>query len=79
MGAARLAAAAAACALLVVLAACGLPAGTPERLAVQPAYPAVHDMPPPRDARMLDEDQQERLEKDLIATRDRQSKQKKAK
>ena len=32
-------------------------------------------MPPPRASQMLDEDQQERLEKDLTATRNRQSKQ----
>jgi hypothetical protein len=56
----------------------GLPEGTPAPLANPPAFPAVHDMPPPRAAQMLDEDQQERLEQDLIATRDRQSKQKKS-
>jgi hypothetical protein len=53
----------------------GLPQGTPERPAVPPAFPAVHDMPPQR-APMLDEDQQKRLEDDLIATRNRQPGQK---
>lgn len=52
----------------------GLPQGAPERQAVPPAFPAVHDMPPQR-APMLDEDQQKRLEDDLIAIRNRQSKQ----
>lgn len=53
----------------------GLPQGTPERPAAPPAFPAVHDMPPQRAAPMLDEDQQKRLEDDLIATRNRQSRQ----
>jgi hypothetical protein len=53
----------------------GLPAGAPERPAAAPAFPPVHDMPPPRASQMLDDDQQERLEKELIATRNRQSKQ----
>ena len=56
----------------------GLPAGTPDRPAVAPAFPPVHDMPPPRAVQMLDEDQQERLEKDLIATRERQPNQNKS-
>jgi len=50
----------------------GLPADAPARPAVPPDYPAVHDMPPPRPVRMLDEDQQERLQKDLTRARDRQ-------
>jgi hypothetical protein len=50
----------------------GLPAETPARPAVAPAYPAVHEIPPPRAARVLDDDQQEKLEKDLEVARDRQ-------
>lgn len=50
----------------------GLPATAPERPAAPPVYPAVHDMPPPRDAPMLDEDEQKRLERDLISARNRQ-------
>lgn len=50
----------------------GLPEGAPERPAQPPAYPAVHEIPPPRAARMLDDEQQEKLEKDLSAARDRQ-------
>jgi len=49
-----------------------LPAGTPERPAVPYTYPAVHDMPPERAAPMMSEDQQERLESDLVAARNRQ-------
>lgn len=51
----------------------GLPAGAPARPAVAPAYPAVHDMPPARTAPVLDEEQQKKLEADLIAARNRQS------
>jgi hypothetical protein len=52
----------------------GLPAGAPARPTVAPAYPAVHDMPPQRAQSLLDAEQQEKLEKDLIAIRNRQSK-----
>jgi len=54
----------------------GLPEGAPQRPAVTPAYPAVHDMPPPR-AALLDAEQQKRLHDDLIATRNRQPNQEK--
>ncbi len=50
----------------------GLPETAPARPAEQAEYPAIHDMPVPRNARMLDEDQQEKLEKDLTRARDRQ-------
>jgi hypothetical protein len=83
----RIATIAGVCGLLIALAACaslpanmgGLPEAAPAPLANPPAFPAVHDMPPPRAAQMLDEDQQERLEKDLIATRERQPNQKQSK
>lgn len=55
----------------------GLPKGTPQRPAEGPAYPAVHDMPPTRSATLLDEEQQKKLESDLIATRNRQPNQEK--
>jgi hypothetical protein len=51
----------------------GLPEGAPARPAVQPDYPAVHDMPPPRAQPLLDEEAQKRLERDLTNTRNRQS------
>ena len=50
-----------------------LPAGAPERPATPHVYPAVHDMPPERAAPMMSEDQQERLESDLVAARNRQT------
>lgn len=49
----------------------GLPEGTPARPAVAPAYPAVHDMPPQRAQPLLDEDEQKRLEQELIRARNR--------
>jgi hypothetical protein len=50
----------------------GLPEGAPKRADVPPGYPAVHDMPPPRTNTLLDEEQQKRMEADLIAARNRQ-------
>jgi hypothetical protein len=50
----------------------GLPAGTPERPATPYVYPAVHDMPPPRETPPMTEEQQVILEKDLAAVRARQ-------
>jgi hypothetical protein len=50
----------------------GLPADAPPRAAEAAEYPAIHDMPPPRVAPTLDDDQQKRLEKDLVVARDRQ-------
>jgi len=43
----------------------------PERPAVQPEYPAVHDMPPPRTDSTLSEDEKKRLKDELIASRER--------
>jgi hypothetical protein len=56
----------------------GLPAATPERPATPYVYPAVHDMPPPREAAPMTEEQQVKLEKDLEAARDRQETREKA-
>lgn len=50
----------------------GLPPDTPKAPAMPYQYPAVHDMPPPRASEPLSEEQQDRLEKDLNAARDRQ-------
>jgi hypothetical protein len=52
--------------------AIGLPAGAPERPADPPAYPAVHDMPPPRTDVVLTGIEQQKLEDDLVAARNRQ-------
>ena len=81
----------AACGLAVLLCSCapgvvidklpddvGLPAGTPARPATPYVYPAVHDMPPPRETPAMTEEQQVKLEKDLEAARDRQETREKA-
>jgi hypothetical protein len=47
----------------------GLPEGTPERSATPPAYPAVHDMPPPRATAVLTEDEKKKVEAELAAMR----------
>ena len=52
----------------------GLPAGTPERAAQPPAYPAVHDMPPPRPNTVLTAEERKKAEADLKALRERQEK-----
>jgi hypothetical protein len=52
----------------------GLPAGAPDRPATPAAYPAVHDMPPPRDDVVLTNAQQKKAQADLLAARDRQTK-----
>jgi hypothetical protein len=51
----------------------GLPANTPARPATPAEYLPVHDLPPPRDEQVLNATQQQKLEKDLIAARDRQA------
>jgi hypothetical protein len=52
-------------------AAGGLPENAPERPAVDPAYPAVHDMPPQRASAPLTSEEQRKLQQDLIAARNR--------
>jgi len=49
----------------------GLPEATPARPATPGAYPAVHDMPPPRSTAILTEEEQKKLEDDLAAARNR--------
>lgn len=51
----------------------GLPANTPARPATPAEYLPVHDMPAPRRETVLNPAQQEKLEKDLVAARDRQA------
>jgi hypothetical protein len=48
----------------------GLSANAPARPAQPMAYPAVHDVPPPRTAAVLSDIEQQKLETDLIAARD---------
>lgn len=49
----------------------GLPEGAPQRSTKPSAYPAVHDMPPPRGSTVLTDAEQKKLEDDLIAARTR--------
>jgi hypothetical protein len=49
------------------------PSDAPERSHDVSAYPAVHDLPAPRDETALDPAEQARIEKELIAARDHQA------
>ena len=49
----------------------GLPEGAPQRSTKPSAYPAVHDMPPPRGSTVLTDAEQKKLEDDLVAARTR--------
>jgi hypothetical protein len=50
----------------------GLPEGAPERPAVEREFLPVHEMPPPRDTKPLDEQERKKLEAELKEARDRQ-------
>jgi len=52
--------------------AVALPAAAPERPVDAPAFPAVHDMPPPRPNVTLTAEEQVKLEDDLAALKTRQ-------
>src|SRR5215468_5646318 len=56
----------------------GLPAGTPQRPAAAPEYPAVHEMPPPRTAAVLTEEEKKKVEAELAAMRAEQARRAKA-
>ncbi len=49
----------------------GLPAGTPQRPEKPAPYPAVNDTPPPRSSTVLTDEEQQKLENDLVAARKR--------
>lgn len=51
----------------------GLPSNTPPRPETPAEYPAVHDLPAARSQAVLDPEQQAKIEKDLIAARNRQA------
>lgn len=51
----------------------GEPANLPRAQGEGPAYLAVHDLPAPRAQPIMDSNQQERVQNDLIAARDRQA------
>lgn len=57
----------------------GLPAGAPQRPDVAPVYPDVHDMPPPRSAAVLTEEQRKKVEAELAAMRAEQARRANAK
>ena len=48
----------------------GLPANAPERPAETLAFPAVHDMPPPRTTAVLTADEQRSMERELVSARE---------
>ena len=50
----------------------GLPANAPERPSTPPVYPAVHDIPPPRNSVILTNTEATQLENDLATARDQQ-------
>ena len=56
----------------------GLPAGAPPRPDAAPEYPAVHDMPPPRTAAVLTEEERKKVEAELAAMRAEQARRAKA-
>jgi hypothetical protein len=50
----------------------GLPASAPQRTAQPVAFPAVHDIPPPRNSTTLTVTEQAQMERDLVNARDDQ-------
>jgi hypothetical protein len=50
----------------------GMSKDAPARPAEPTVYPAVHDIPPPRTSVVLTDMEQQKLESDLVAARDRQ-------
>lgn len=51
----------------------GLPANTPPRPTTPGEYLPVHDVPEPRAEAVLTPEQQDKIEKDLVAARNRQA------
>jgi len=51
----------------------GVPEGAPKRPANPGAFPAVHDIPAPREQTALDPAEQAKIEAELAAARDRQA------
>jgi hypothetical protein len=47
----------------------GLPPGAPAQAAVQPPFPNVYVVPPPRPTKLITEEEQARLEAELTAIR----------
>ena len=51
----------------------GLPQAAPERPQTPPAFPAVHDMPPPRNTKVMTEEEKKRAEAELAVMREQQT------
>jgi hypothetical protein len=51
----------------------GVPADAPARPKEVSAYPAVHDLPAPREKDAMDPTEQAKIEKELVAARDHQA------
>lgn len=51
----------------------GLPAGAPARPETQAAFPAVHDMPPPRQETLLEPAEQKKIQQELERVRAQQA------
>ena len=50
----------------------GMPTDAPQQPATPAAYPAVHDMPPPRPDVVMTQEERKKTEADLMALRERQ-------
>ena len=51
----------------------GIPVGTPERPIQAAEFPPVNERPPPRDTKLITEEEQTKLERELAAARARQA------
>ena len=51
----------------------GMPQDAPKRPQIAPAFPAVHDMPPPRKSAVLTEEEKKRVEAELAVVRAQQA------
>ena len=52
----------------------GMPATAPEPPQTAPEFPAVHDMPPPRNTKVMTEEEKKRVEAELALMREQQAK-----
>jgi hypothetical protein len=52
----------------------GMPAAAPARPETPPVFPAVHDMPPARNTKVMTEEEKKRLEAELAVMREQQAK-----
>jgi hypothetical protein len=51
----------------------GMPRDAPKRPQIAPTFPAVHDMPPPRNSAVLTEEEKKRVEVELAVMRAQQA------